>query len=168
MSRNDLPVERVHKGVKEQDMGIEQDIKQPRFQNAWHKAGVNLLFTYGWLKHRFQNLVHPFGITIQQYNALRILRGMGSGMTTSEIRDRLLDRNADSSRLVERLVRMGYAHRCVHPSDGRLVSVTITESGLDLLSRIDLLQPEFDGLLGNLTVEEADQLNELLDKLRGG
>lgn len=149
-------------------MSIEKEINQPKFLNEFHKASVNLMFTSQWLRHQVQLKVQPFGITMQQFNALRILRGQaGRGITTSEIRDRLIDRNSDASRLVDRLVKMGLAKRDTHQDDRRLVSVTISEKGMELLSEIDRLQMSFDGMLANLTTQEAEELNRLLDKLRG-
>lgn len=149
-------------------MSIEKEINQQKFLNEFHKASVNLMFTSQWLRHQVQVMVQPFGITMQQFNALRILRGQaGRGITTSEIRDRLIDRNSDASRLVDRLVKMELANRESHQDDRRLVSVTISKKGMELLQEIDRLQVTFDSMLANLSSDEAAELNRLLDKLRG-
>ena len=148
-------------------MAIEQEIQQPKFKTEHQRALVNLLFTYGWSIERIKQLVTCEGITHQQYNILRILRGsLPKPLSTLQIRERMLDKMSDTSRIVDRLVVKGLAKKTLCKKDRRLVDVTITEKGKKLLEKLDGRQPEMDNIFGNLSVNEAVQLNTLLNKIR--
>jgi len=148
-------------------VGIEQDIQQSYFRNSFQKAAVNLLFTSGWLRDRMKNLFDKEDITAQQFNILRILRGsFPTPLSTLQIRDRMLEKMSDTSRLVDRLVVKGLVKKITAETDRRLVDVLITEKGKKLLSRIDAQETEMDAILNNLTEKEAEQLSALLDKMR--
>ena len=148
-------------------MGIEQDIQQSQFRNSFQKAAINLLYTSGWLRDRMKVLFDKEDITAQQFNILRILRGsFPTPLSTLQIRDRMLEKMSDTSRLVDRLVVKGLVKKITAETDRRLVDVLITEKGKKLLSRIDAQQTETDAILNNLTEKEAEQLSELLDKMR--
>jgi DNA-binding MarR family transcriptional regulator len=151
-------------------MKIEEAIKQKRpFRNAWHKATVNLLYTSNWVSDHIKEFLRPSGITMQQYNVLRVLRGAGEPISTSTIRERLLDRMSDTSRMVDRLYQKGLVNRRICPNDKRLVDVSLSENGYRLLESLDQNDSNFDALTcGNLTEQEAVLLNELLDKIRNG
>ncbi|RMG69070.1 MAG: MarR family transcriptional regulator [Bacteroidetes bacterium] len=150
-------------------MKLEEAIQQKvPFRSPWQRAAVNLLYTNNWLIGHQKELFKPFGITLQQYNVLRILRGQHPDpISTSEIRDRMLDKMSDVSRIVDRLVRKQLVVRRPCKADKRLVDVFISEQGLALLRELDHLDTDFDSVLKGLTKEEADLLNELLDKARG-
>ena len=106
-------------------MTIEEAIKQKKpFPNQHQRAVVNLIFTTNQIREKIKKTLKPFGITLQQYNVLRILRGAGEPITTSVIRERLLDKMADTSRMVDRLFQKGLVNRAVCPSDKRLVDVS--------------------------------------------
>jgi DNA-binding MarR family transcriptional regulator len=146
---------------------IEEEIQQPRFRNEFHKASVNLLFSASWHSNRQREVLQPFDITLQQFNVLRILRGQHPGsISTSVIKERMLDRNSDVSRIVDRLVQRDLVGKQTCPSDKRLVDVSITADGLRILELIDTHTSSHDQALGNLTEEEARMLNHLLDKMR--
>lgn len=148
-------------------MGIEQDIKQTQFRNGFQKAAVNLLYTSGWLRDRMKVIFDKEEITAQQFNILRILRGsFPTPFSTLQIRDRMLEKMSDTSRLVDRLIAKGLVKKITKTTDRRLVDILITEKGKRLLSRIDTQQTEMDAILNNLTEKEAEQLSELLDKMR--
>lgn len=149
-------------------MGIQEDIKQKRaFRNEYQKAAVNLMFTHGWLQERLRDAVDSYDITLQQYNVLRILRGSHPDpISTQEIRKRMLDKMSDVSRIVDRLILKNLVTKRVCGSDKRLVDVTISESGLKLLTEMDSLEAQMDETMKNLSEEEATSLNLLLDKLR--
>jgi MarR family transcriptional regulator, 2-MHQ and catechol-resistance regulon repressor len=148
-------------------VGIEQDIQQSHFRNSFQKAAINLLFTSGWLRDRMKVLFDKEDITAQQFNILRILRGsFPTPLSTLQIRDRMLEKMSDTSRLVDRLVVKGLVKKITAETDRRLVDVLITEKGKKLLSRIDTQETEMDAILNNLTEKEAEQLSELLDKMR--
>jgi DNA-binding MarR family transcriptional regulator len=149
-------------------MKLEQEISQKKFRNNHHKAIVNLIFTYNWLYEKHSNLLKPYGITIQQFNLLRILRGQYPNPATVKlIKERMLDKMSDASRLVEKLRAKEMVDRNICPKDRRTVDVIITEKGLKLLDEIDKKEKDFNQLLSNLESGEIDQLNILLDKLRG-
>jgi len=148
-------------------MGIDKDIHQVRFQNEYHRATVNILFTYGWLMEQIKNFLEPFDITPQQFNILRILRGSyPKPLSTLQLRERLLDKMSDTSRIVDRLIVKGLVKKAISPKDRRLVDITISDKGRKLLQKLDLRQSELDGALGNITEKEAETLSKLLDKIR--
>lgn len=128
---------------------------------------VNLLFTYGWAIERIKNFVSKEDITHQQYNILRILRGaFPQPLSTLQIRERMLDKMSDTSRIVDRLIVKGLAQKSTCAKDKRLVDVLITEKGQELLKRLDDVSEDMDAIMDGLTEEEAEQLSSLLDKLR--
>jgi DNA-binding MarR family transcriptional regulator len=150
-------------------MRLEDEIKQVKpFRNERQRAMVNIMFTSGWVEDRLREFMKPFGLTQQQFNVLRILRGSEPDpLSTSCIRDRMIDRMSDASRIVDRLVKKGLVNRVQCPRDRRLVEVRISEQGLELLQRIDTQQEFMHSNIGNLSESEMQQLNSLLDKLRG-
>jgi DNA-binding MarR family transcriptional regulator len=149
-------------------MKIEDEIKQPKFRDAYQKVSINLLFTSNWLAGRQHNFFKPFGITTQQFNILRILRGQHpNAISGVEIKGRMLDRNSDISRLLDRLLKKELINKCQSENDKRAANVSITTTGLDLLSKIDEKFQEAERNHFNLTEVEADQLSQLLDKARG-
>lgn len=148
-------------------MGIEQDIHQAKFRNEYQKAAINLIYTFNWLTEKSRNFFAAEDITQQQFNILRILRGSHpEPLSTLQIRDRMLDKMSDTSRIVDRLIAKGLVKKAICKSDRRLVDIMITDKGRKLLERIDLRQDEMDNLLGNLSRREAGLLSELLDKIR--
>jgi DNA-binding MarR family transcriptional regulator len=147
-------------------MGLEQDINQHKFRNEYQKATINIIYTSNFLQQQFKTLLEPADITTQQFNILRILRGE-SPLSTLQIRERMLDKMSDTSRLVERLLKKGLLEKKSCQFDKRLVDVTITQKGLDLLLELDASANKLDNIISNLTPSEAKQLNELLDKARG-
>jgi DNA-binding MarR family transcriptional regulator len=151
-------------------MKIEEAIKQQRgFRNVYHKATVNLLYTHSHVFNRQKDFFKQFDITPQQYNVLRILKGQyPKTISTSDIRDRMLDKYSDTSRIVDRMVTAQLLERKTCPSDKRLVDVLISEKGLALLEKIDNAANPIDNMFSShLTEHEAEMLNDLLDKLRG-
>lgn len=148
-------------------MKIEEEIRQPAFRNAYQKAVINLLFTSSWLVGKQAEFFKPFGITGQQFNILRILKGQHpKSISATVIKSRMLDKNSDVSRLIDRLVAKKLVEKKICPSDKRAADILITETGLEILEALSKKQKEIDGILG-LTDEEAKQLSDLLDKARG-
>jgi DNA-binding MarR family transcriptional regulator len=148
-------------------MKIEDEIQQPTFANAYQKAVVNLIFTTGWLQTKHQDFFKSAGITNQQFNILRILKGQHpKSVSASEIKSRMLDRNSDVSRLVDRLALKKLIHKQTCPNDKRAADITITETGLTTLAELEKRKCEIDGVL-KLSESEARQLSDLLDKARG-
>ncbi|AWM35070.1 MarR family winged helix-turn-helix transcriptional regulator [Hymenobacter nivis] len=150
-------------------MRIEDEIKQPVFRNAYEKAIINLTYTAGWLEMRQAAAFKPFGLTLPQFNLLRILRGQHPRpATVALLIDRMLDKTSNASRIVDRLEEKQLVTRTVCPANRRAVDIRITEAGLALLSRLatdNVLEPERLGL-GRFSEEELQQLSDLLDKMR--
>ena len=150
-------------------MGIEKDIQQAKFRNPRQKASVNLIYTFAWLKDKTKTIFDAEDITAQQFNILRILRGsFPQPLSTLKIRERMLEKMSDTSRIVDRLVAKGLVKKITCKNDRRLVDVIIADKGKKLLERLDTRQDEIDNVLGNLSERDANILSDLLDKIRDG
>ncbi|WP_026764373.1 MarR family winged helix-turn-helix transcriptional regulator [Sediminibacterium salmoneum] len=147
-------------------MGIDKDIQQENFRSIYQKLSINLIFSTNWITEKIKNILQEEDITPQQYNILRILRGSKKPLSTLQIRERMLDKMSDTSRIVERLVKKELVEKKTSAIDKRLVDVSIADSGLELLKRLDQKNEELDAILQNLSPEEAAGLSNLLDKMR--
>tara|TARA_B100000497_G_C7661758_1_gene398647 strand:+ start:112 stop:564 length:453 start_codon:yes stop_codon:yes gene_type:complete len=147
-------------------MDLEHEIKQKAFRSEQSKLIVNLIYTYNQLKSRIATVLKNEGVTMQQYNVLRIVNGAGKeGITTSEIRERMLDKMSDASRMVDRLETMGLLLKQRDRDDRRVLHVFLTDKGQDLVHRL-MKQDTIDQLASGVKEENAQQLNELLDSFR--
>ena len=147
-------------------MKIEEEISQPKFRNSLQRAIINVIFTSHWIVERYQNFFKPYGITLQQFNILRILKGQyPDGISGTTIKSRMMDKNSDVSRLLDRLELKKLIEKRPSPLDKRATNIFISSSGLDMLEEIDTRQEEFDAILA-LSDEDARLLSELLDKAR--
>lgn len=150
-------------------MGIEKDIQQTKFRNAHQKASINLIYTLAWMKDKTKAIFDAEDITSQQFNILRILRGsFPQPLSTLQIRERMLEKMSDTSRIVDRLIVKGLVKKVTCKNDRRLVDVVITDKGKKLLERLDAKQDEMDAVLSNLSEKDANLLSDLLDKIRDG
>ena len=150
-------------------MGIDQDIQQTTFRNPHQKAAINLIYTIGWMRDKTKCFFEAEDITPQQFNILRILRGsFPQPLSTLQIRERMLEKMSDTSRIVDRLIAKGLVKKITCKNDRRLVDVIITDKGKKLLERLDAKQDEIDNVLGNLSETDANILSDLLDKIRDG
>jgi DNA-binding MarR family transcriptional regulator len=148
-------------------MGLEKDINQSTFRNENQKACVNIIYTYNWVLEGFKKIVGKEDLTLQQYNILRILRGSHpQPLSTLQIRDRMLDKMSDTSRIVDRLVVKGLVVKKLSKADKRLVDITITEKGKRVLSKLDQRNYMLDNMMSGLSEKEMKTLNKLLDKIR--
>jgi DNA-binding MarR family transcriptional regulator len=149
-------------------MRIEEEIKQnKKFVNEYEKLLINILFTASWLESGNIQRLKPFGISPQQYNVLRILRGSSPNpLMLSDISGRMIDKNSNATRLVEKLRLKNLVKREVCENNRRQVDIVITKKGLDLLADIDKEADTWFNSMKSLTKSEAEQLNEALDKLR--
>lgn len=148
-------------------MGIEKDINQQHFQSEGQKAIINLIYTYNWVTERLKAILAEDDITMQQFNILRILRGSDpKPLSTLTIRERMLDKMSDTSRIVDRLVLKGWVDKKMCTTDKRLVDVFITKEGKKVLERIDKKSDEMNATTSALSDAELVQFNQLLDKLR--
>jgi DNA-binding MarR family transcriptional regulator len=147
---------------------IEDAIQQREFKDQHNKAVVNLLYTHSYLVASQSELFKAYGISPEQYNVLRILRGQnGAATSVSSIQDRMLNKMSNASRLVEKLKQKDLVRRDECPADRRQVDVLITAAGLELLKKLEKEIVAANIRVIHLTEEEAIQLNHLLDKLRG-
>ena len=137
-----------------------------KIRNEWQKASLNLLYTYGFLFNGYEDFFKRYGLTTQQYNAVRILHEQyPNPISTSGLRDKMLDKMSDTSRLVSRLQAKGYVNVTRNASDKRLVNILISEKGQEILERIAPSLVNLDALLTGLTEEEAVRLSDLLKKV---
>ena len=147
-------------------MSIDKDINQRKFRNEYQRAGINLIYTFNWVTEQMKQLFDQYDITAQQFNILRILRGAGEPLSTLQIRQRMLDKMSDTSRIVDRLIKKGLVKKITCKADRRLVDVSISEKGLKLLEKMDRHDTDMDAVFKNLSEPEAKTLNKLLDKVR--
>lgn len=150
-------------------MRIEQEINQKKFKDVYQKAHINILFTSSWLSQQSIQLLRPLNISWQQFNILRILRGMQPEPATVKLlTERMIDKMSNASRLVDKLKNKGLVERIACPEDRRRVNIYITDEGLKLLEKAsELMEKDLRQQMGNISEAEAEALNDLLDKLRG-
>ncbi len=149
-------------------MNIKEEIKQSSFRNSYQEASINIIYSSGWLANKHKDFFSQFGITAQQFNILSILRGQQPNrISGAEIKSRMMDKNSDVSRLLDRLIAKNLIIKGQCPSDRRAADIMISKSGLDLLDSIFRKIDQLDAILSNITESEAKQLSALLDKLRG-
>ena len=149
-------------------MRLEEEIKQKEFKNDYHKAAVNIIYTFNWLDSKSKDFFKKYDLTTQQYNILRILRGQHpQPATINLLRERMLDKMCDASRIVERLRIKNLLQRTPCSNDRRSVDIKISSKGLELLDHIDKDIESLFAHMQTLNKEEIKELNTLLDKLRG-
>jgi DNA-binding MarR family transcriptional regulator len=148
-------------------MSLESEIRQERFESEHHKAAINILLTGSWLYNLNANFLKQYDLTPEQFNVLRILRGSHpKPMMLLDITARMIDKNSNCTRLVEKLRQKGWVTRELCATNRRQVDITITNRGLQLLKRIDSCSTEWLKAIRQLSKSEAAALNQLLDKIR--
>lgn len=148
-------------------MEIEEAIKQKNFKDPYERAMVNLLYTGSWLEYIQASVFKNHGLSLQQYNILRILKGQfPEPITVNMLIERMIDKSSNASRIVEKLRVKGLLERKVCPADRRRVDIFITEEGSGILTKATADLANLHKRMRNLSNEEADQLNTLLTKLR--
>ncbi|WP_100613014.1 MarR family winged helix-turn-helix transcriptional regulator [Confluentibacter lentus] len=142
---------------------ISKDIHS-KFANNKIKALLNILYTANWISSYQNDFFKDYGISPQQYNILRILKGAGEPINVQIVKNRMIERSPNATRLMDKLCAKKYIERLACPEDRRVVKIAITQEGKNLLASIpDNLDND---LLKNLNEEEAEQLSNLLDKMR--
>ncbi len=142
---------------------ISKDINS-KFPNNKVKALLNIIYTANWISAKQNTFFKPFGISQQQFNVLRILRGAGEPLKVQTIKERMLERAPNATRLMDKLCDKNFIERIACSEDRRVVHIQITDDGLKLL---EVISKEMkDDYIENLTEEEAGRLSNLLDKLR--
>jgi DNA-binding MarR family transcriptional regulator len=147
-------------------MGIEKDIQQTNFRNEFQKMSINIIYTANWLNEKMGQILSTEDITQQQYNILRILRGSECPLSTLKIRERMLDKMSDTSRIVDRLITKGLVEKNACLKDKRLVDITISKKGMVLVDKLDQFNDQIDAVLKSVDEKEAQTINQLLDKIR--
>jgi len=141
---------------------------QTRFESEQQKAMLNVMFTANWFRSRQTSLFKPYGISPQQYNILRILRGAKGRMNMHSVKERMIDRAPNATRLTDKLIAKGLVERERCEEDRRIVYVRISEKGLDLLKQIDKQnKDDMADLVDRIPDEEAVVVNSVLDRMRG-
>ena len=142
---------------------LSKDINS-KFENNRIKALLNILYTANWINSYQNDFFKAYGISPQQYNILRILRGAQSALNVQTIKERMIERSPNVTRLMDKLCAKHLIERFPSQEDRRVVKIVITKQGRDLLEKIPM---DFNSdLLKNLSEEDAEQLSDLLDKLR--
>ncbi|MFD2513167.1 MarR family winged helix-turn-helix transcriptional regulator [Pontibacter locisalis] len=149
-------------------MRIEDEIHQQEFKDDYRRLLANLLFTNNWVNQQLLPFFKELGLTLQQHNVLSILRGQHpKPVCFGDIQNRMVDRNSNVTRLIDKLIEKGYATRDICSSNRRMIEVRITEKGMQKLKQVDEKSPELFARFHNLSKEEAVLVSDLLDKLRG-
>ncbi|SDF38760.1 DNA-binding transcriptional regulator, MarR family [Mucilaginibacter pineti] len=149
-------------------MRIDDEIQSTNFEDNYHKVAINIAYTSGWLSNFFRCHFDKHNLTQQQFNILRILRGQyPKPATINLLKERMVDKMSDASRIVDRLIQKELVSRCTNNKDRRAVDIRISDTGLQILAKIDEEFKTREILKNNLTEEEAEKLSDLLDKLRG-
>ena len=147
-------------------MKIEDEIKS-KFKSEYHKLIVNIHLTSSRLGETMQEEFKKYGLTETQFNVLRILRGQNQkAVSVGLIKERMIERNSDVSRIIDRLVKKKLIERTENQLDRRQKDLRISDNGLKVLSEIDTLDALIQKKLGHLSDKEAELLNNLLDKAR--
>ncbi|MCB0635441.1 MAG: MarR family transcriptional regulator [Lewinella sp.] len=149
-------------------MKIEEVIQQRKFVNEYHKAQINILYTATWLNQRTAEILKPYGLTWQQFNILRILRGRHPEPATVKLlTERMIDKMSNASRLVDKLLKKGLVERSTCTDDRRRVDVSLTPEGMQMVNQVSQnMERDMERADLGLSPDELIQLNELLDRLR--
>ena len=135
-----------------------------KFTDSKVKALLNIVYTANWISSEQNAFFKPYGLSPQQYNILRILRGADEPLKVQTIKERMIERAPNATRLMDKLCAKNLIERIACPEDRRVVHIAITDEGQYLLAKIDKeLKPDY---IENLTDEEANHLSDLLDKIR--
>ncbi len=148
-------------------MRLEDEIKQAKFKTEHHKLMINILYTASWLQRTQSTVLRPHGITPEQYNILRILRGAkGRAMSLNDISSRMIDRASNTSRLIDKLITKEWVNRTICPKDRRQSEILITQDGLDVLQNLQGPIDEISEQFFTISEKECQKLNNVLDEMR--
>ena len=148
---------------------LEEEIQMKDFSSPTHKVGLEIMFTGYWLSDNVSSLLKPYGISVEQYNVLRILKGQkGKPINLFSIQERMIHKMSNTTRLVEKLRLKALIERVTCANNRRMVEITITDEGLELLKYLDpIMKANMQSTFALLTTKEAKQLSSLLQKVRG-
>lgn len=143
------------------------ELIKSKFQNSRQKAIINIRFTSNWMANIQNSYMSQFDISMAQFNILRILRGAKAALNVNTVKERMIEKSPNTTRLMDKLIEKGLIDRVRCEHDRRVVYVSISKSGLELLAKIDIDFNQVFLFSENLTESEAETLSNLLDKLRG-
>lgn len=149
-------------------MKLEEAIKTDKFVNQRHKAMINIKYTATWLGQHVNDKLRPYNISIQQFNILRILRGAETSLSVNDVRERMVEKSPNLTRLLDKLIEKSYIERTRCEEDRRVVFVKINRQGLDLLEELKKkkIVEDMPDFLNEITEEEAKIMNDCLDRIR--
>ena len=148
-------------------MKLENEIKQSKPLDVRVKALLEILFTASYINNKHSKYLNPYKISPQQYNILRILRGTyPDKLNVQTIKSRMVERTPNTTRMIDKLYDNGYVERERSEKDRRMVFVRITDKGLNVMSQVDKIHPDFLKFTNNLSEDELAQVVDLLEKLR--
>lgn len=148
-------------------MKIEDEIKQTAFTNEYQKLIINILFTGIWLRANNAKFLKPYGLTPEQYNILRILRGQyPNPASVNLLVERMLDKSSNASRIVSRLVIKNLVESKICSKDKRQLDIIITTKGLEVLTQVDVKINMYESLSSRISIDQAQIINDALDKIR--
>ncbi len=148
-------------------MGFDEEIKQTKKISEYQKGIANLVLTYNHVVNQLEDFIGEYDLTLPQYNILRILRGQYPAPSTNNlIKERIIHRNSDVTRIIDRLISKGLVERSGCCDDRRKVDILISEEGLRILNEIDSRIEVVENLLSGLDQREVAAFNNLLDKIR--
>ena len=146
---------------------IEEELQQSKpYESDSERALVNMYYTSLWINDQMKDFFKTFNTTPKQFNILRILNGSKGPMTTSLIKERMIERGSDITRIIDRMLKKGLLTRHINVQDRRLVEIQITTLGLGLLDQVDSSAVQPGVIMSALSLDECQRLNDLLDKLR--
>lgn len=147
---------------------IEEEIKQKKFSNEYHRLLINVMFTSSWLSGLQGGLFKSYKLTAQQYNTLRILRGQyPEAASVNVLKERMIDKMSNVSRIIDKLKDKQLVTRKTCKDDRRQVDIKITTAGLEMLEELDKAMREWEKGLHTISEEEAREANAILDRWRG-
>lgn len=148
-------------------MKLEQALKTSKFTSHRHKVGLNILYTAWWMKTCINTDLKQFGLTHEQYNVLRILKGKHpEQMCVKDIASRMIEKNSNVPRIIDKLFLKLFIQRIQSDIDGRQTMISLTQTGLEILEKTTKHINQLEATINPLTEEEAQQLNNLLEKIR--
>lgn len=142
------------------------DAIQSKFSSPQQKAVINIRYTSNFLGNIQTHFMSKFDLSMPQFNILRILRGAKGDINVNTVKDRMIEKSPNTTRLMDKLIDKGLIQRSRCKEDRRVVYVRITENGLKLLQEIDENKDVVSLTMANLTDDEANALSDLLDKVR--
>ncbi|MFZ1702932.1 MAG: MarR family transcriptional regulator [Saprospiraceae bacterium] len=149
-------------------MDIGKQIKQRKFKSGFEKAYINLLYTTNYFRDLHREVFSKSGILGQHYNILRITRGQYPNVVSpGYIKEVMLDKGRDVTRLLDKLEKMGLIERSVNPLNKRKLDIRLTDKGLNITNQIESELNKLQNKHSLLEEHEYENLSTLLDKLRG-